>query len=376
MLLIAILIIIADRYKNNMSILTKPILYNGFKVSEDIIVIRRIERIFFTEVYLLSDERFLYLFTSLNPEEMLARNREYDIVTLINKNKKYLGVIINEHSHEKMISIIDDLTVLRGLDAVAGMKPLKVLLRDEVIAPLVDPEKFKKFKLGIPNGILLFGPPGCGKTFIVRKLAEELGYNFVEMPPSSVATSYVHGAVGNIGKVFEIAKLRAPSIIFIDEIEGLVPKREELGSHADTKKEEINEFLLQLNNAGHNKILVVGASNRPHMIDSAIMRSGRMDKRIYVTVPDFEARRDMFRISLFGRPYHKGINFNKLAEMTKNYTGSDLELIVTEAARAAVSQNQDMINEAHLINAIKKNTASISLEEIKYYEKFLNFQRF
>jgi len=264
---------------------------------------------------------------------------------------------------------------LRGFDCVAGMKELKSLLINDVIEPLLNPEKFKKFKLSIPNGILLYGPPGCGKTFIVKKLSEEIGYNFIELNPSSVATSYVHGAVGNIAKVFEMAKLQAPSIVFIDEIEGLLPKREELGSHADTKKEEINEFLLQLNNAGVNKTLVVGATNRPQMIDSAILRAGRMDKRIFVPPPDFEARKEMFRICLSGRPYDKEIDFEKLAEMTDNYVSSDIELIVTEAARMAVIRDKNLIDEKMMIEAVQKCTPSISLEEIAFYDQFANLER-
>lgn len=335
----------------------------------------RIERIFFTEIYSLSNDKFLYVFTNLRPEETVDRAKKYDLIKLDVAGKKYLGVITDEHANEKISDIIDDLTVLRGFDCVAGMKPLKNLLINEVIEPLLNPDKYKKFKLGIPNGILLFGPPGCGKTFIVKKLAEELGYNFVEMSPSSVATPWVHGAVGNIGKVFEMAKLQAPSIVFIDEIEGLVPKREELTASADIKKEEINEFLLQLNNAGANKILVVGATNRPHMIDTAILRSGRMDKRIYVGPPDPEARRDMFRICLSGRPYDKDIDFEKLAKMSENYVGSDLELVVTEAARAAVSQDKSMIDEKMLVDAIKKFTPSVTDEQIAYYDQFKNLER-
>lgn len=361
-----------------MSIPSKPILHNGFHVRDGLAVKNRIERIFFTEVYSLSDGhslKYLYLFTNIKPEEVIDRSKKYDLVTLDVAGKKYLGVINDDNSHEQITDIIDDLTTLRGFDCVAGMKPLKSLLINEVIEPLLNPEKFKKFKLGIPNGILLFGPPGCGKTFIVKKLADELGYNFVEMNPSSVATSYVHGAVGNIGKVFEMAKLQAPSIIFIDEIEGLIPKREELSSSADIKKEEINEFLLQLNNAGENKILVVGATNRPHMIDTAILRSGRMDKRIFVGPPDFEARKDLFKICLSGRPYEKDIDFEKLAKMSENYVGSDIELIVTEAARAAVSQDKNMIDEKMLIEAVKKFTPSISPEEIQYYSQFGDLER-
>lgn len=354
---------------------TKPILYNGFKVRDDITVKSRIERIFFTEIYSLSNDKFLYLFTNLRPEETVDRAKKYDLIKLDVAGKKYLGVITDEHANEKISDIIDDLTVLRGFDCVAGMKPLKSLLINEVIEPLLNPDKYKKFKLGIPNGILLFGPPGCGKTFIVKKLAEELGYNFVELNPSSVATPYVHGAVGNIGKVFEMAKLQAPSIVFIDEIEGLVPKREETNPFDNTKREEINEFLLQLNNAGTNKILVVGATNRPQMIDTAILRSGRMDKRIYVGPPDLEARRDLFRISLSGRPYDKDIDFEKLAKMSENYVGSDLELVVTEAARAAVSQDKSMIDEKMLIDAIEKFTPSVTEEQIEYYDQFRNLER-
>lgn len=354
---------------------TKPILHNGFKVRDDLTIKSRVERIFFTEVYLLSNEKFLYVFTNLKPEEIVDRAKKYDLVTLDVEGKKYLGVITEEHANEKISDIVDDLTILRGFDCVAGMKPLKNLLINEVIEPLSNPEKYKKFKLGIPNGILLFGPPGCGKTFIVKKLAEELNYNFIEMAPSSVATSFVHGAVGNIGKVFEMARLQAPSIVFIDEIEGLVPKREDLSGFSDTKKEEINEFLIQLNNAGQSKILVVGATNRPHMIDTAILRSGRMDKRIFVGPPDFEARRDMFRICLSGRPYDKDIDFGKLSEMTENYVGSDIELIVTEAARAAVSQDKNMVDEKMLADAIKKFTPSIDPDQIQYYEQFGDLQR-
>jgi len=358
-----------------MTNITKPLLHPGFKLKDKLSVVARVEKIFFTEVYSLSNNKFLFLFTNLQQDEVIDRSQKYELINLDVGGKKYLGVITDEHSHDKITAIIDDLTVLRGFDCVAGMRDLKAMLTTDVIEPLLNPEKFKKFKLGVPNGILLYGPPGCGKTFIVKKLAEQLGYNFIEMNPSSVATSYVHGAVGNIGKVFEMARLKAPSIVFIDEIEGLVPKREELSSSADIKKEEINEFLLQLNNAGASKILVVGATNRPHMIDTAILRSGRMDKRVYVGPPDFEARKEMFRICLAGRPYDKNIDFEKLAKMTDYYVGSDIELIVTEAARDAVAQDKSAIDEKTIEYAINKFKPSISPSEILYYTQFSDMER-
>jgi len=354
---------------------TKPILHNGFQITDKLSIQRRVERIFFTEVYLLNNEKYLYLFTDISKDEVLDRSKEYELITLSANGKVYLGVITENYSHEHVTDIINDLTVMSGFDSVAGMKDLKSLLINDVINPLRNPEKYKKFKLSIPNGILLYGPPGCGKTFLVKKLSEELNYNYTELSPSSVATPYIHGAVSNIAKVFEMAKLKAPSILFIDEIEGLVPKREELGSHAETKKEEINEFLLQLNNAGSNKVLVVGATNRPHIIDSAILRSGRMDKRIYVPPPDKEARKDMFQIFLFGRPYDKNIYFERLADMTENYVGSDIELIVTESARNAVINNKNLITEVMLLEAINKFKPSISKEEIDYFQQFQSLER-
>ena len=171
------------------------------------------------------------------------------------------------------------------------MHDLKQLFVKDVIRPLANPEKYEHFKLAMPNGILLYGPPGCGKTFIVRKLAEEMSYSFFEIKHSDIASPYIHGSTGKISKLFDRARLNAPAIVFVDEIEGIMPKRENLSENMQFKQEEINEFLMQLNDAGKNKILVIAASNRPHLIDTALLRSGRMDKRIFVSPPDFDARR-------------------------------------------------------------------------------------
>lgn len=353
---------------------TKPLLHNGFKIAGELAVKQRVERIFFAEVYALSDGSFLYLFPKLRPGAAPRQSR-HNLFQVAVGNEIFLAIIVPTHSRAQLATVSEDLSTTRGLDSVAGMKELKSLLVRDVINPLQNPEKYQKFKLSIPNGLLLYGPPGCGKTFIVKKLAEELRYGLFEMNPSSVGTPYVHGAVGNIAKVFEMARQDSPAIIFIDEIEGLIPKREELGAHADVKKEEINEFLLQLNNAGADKILVVGATNRPHMIDTAILRSGRMDKRIFVPPPDFEAREEMFRLCLQERPFSPSIDFKKLAALTEHYVGSDLELIVTEAARDAVTHDHAEIDEAALVRAIERVTPSLTQNEIDLYSEFADMER-
>lgn len=356
-----------------MSALSKPLLHTGFPIGSGLRVKRRVEKLFFTEVYELSDGRYLYVITNIRPDEVVGRKAKRDVITVA--GKEYPCAIVTEHSRQRLIGVTEALTTVRGLDSVAGMADLKRLLINDVINPLLSPEKYKKFRISIPNGILLYGPPGCGKTFIVKKLAEELSYSIFQLNPSSVATPYVHGAVSNIAKVFEMARAGAPAIVFIDEIEGLIPKREELSAHADIKKEEINEFLLQLNNAGDNKILVVGATNRPQMIDTAILRSGRMDKRILVPPPDFEARKEMFQLCLMGRPYDQAIDFEALARMTENYVGSDIELIVTEAAREAVIHDKTQIDEKLIMQVITRTTPSISRGEISTYAQFADIER-
>ncbi len=275
-----------------------------------------------------------------------------------------MGVIVDIHSKSKLFAIKEDLTVAKGFECVAGMQELKNLLTTDVINPLRNPEKFKKFKVSIPNGIILYGPPGCGKTFIVRKLAEELGYNFFEVKHSDLATPYIHGSVSNIGKVFSIAKQNAPAVVFFDEISGLVPDRKYLHESSSHKEEEIDEFLMQLNDAADNHILVVGATNYIERIDPAILRPGRFDKKIYVSPPDFEARKSLFKVGLANRPHDKNIDFEHLASLTDEFTCADIiEDVVESAARVAANLDKTWIDQKLLeeqINGIidsRKNIA-------------------
>ncbi|MBP9701412.1 MAG: ATP-binding protein [Candidatus Pacebacteria bacterium] len=345
--------LIADH--NNMAIQTKPILYNGFEVKDGVKIKSRIDKAFFTEIYELSNDSFFYLFLNLNPNEVIDRRGKYELIRVTVAAKEWIGVMVKNHSNQHLSLVIEELTTLRGFDNIAGMKELKQTLIAEVINPLRDPEKFKKFKVSIPNGILLYGPPGCGKTFIVRKLSEELGYNFFEVKHSDLATPFIHGSVGNIGKVFEMAKMNAPAIVFFDEISGLVPDRQNLHDSSSHKEEEINEFLIQLNDAADNNILVVGATNYINRIDQAILRPGRMDKKIHVPPPDKEARHELFKLGLSGRPHDKDIDFDKLTELTDGYSAADIiEGIVEGSARLAANLDKQSIDQELLEQEIKK----------------------
>ncbi len=325
---------------------SKPVLYNGFEVRKNLFVKNRIERVFFTEIYELSNGKYLFLFINLNPNDIVDRSEKYDILRIKNETESYIGVISDTFSKSQVFAIKEDLTLRKGFECVAGMNELKNLLTTDVINPLKNPEKFKKFKVSIPNGIILYGPPGCGKTFIVRKLAEELGYNFFEVKHSDLATPYIHGSVSNIGKAFSIAKQNSPAVVFFDEISGLVPDRAHLHESSSHKEEEIDEFLMQLNDAADNHILVVGATNYIDRIDPAILRPGRFDKKIYVPKPDSEARKSLFKVGLANRPHDKGIDFDHLANLTEGFTAADIiEDVVESAARYAANLDKTSIDQ-------------------------------
>lgn len=257
-----------------------------------------------------------------------------------------------------------------GLAKVAGMRELKELLLQEVIKPIRDPEPYKKYGLSIPNGILLFGPPGCGKTYIAKQLAEELGQFFIQIIPSEVASPYIHQSVLHIRDIFETAAERAPSILFIDEFEAMVPSRSELGGHQQHKAEEVNEFLAQLNACADKNIFVIAATNEPEKIDSAIRRTGRLDKLIYVGPPDQEAREEMLKLHLKNRPTDETIDLAELSKQLVGYAASDIKFLVDEAARLAMKTHSDISNETFL-SVIDKVPPSVTYDNEQYYQSFV-----
>jgi transitional endoplasmic reticulum ATPase len=233
-----------------------------------------------------------------------------------------------------------------GLSKVAGMHALKELLHREVVSPIRNPDPYHRYGLSIPNGILLYGPPGCGKTYIARQLAEELGHYFVEIIPSELASPYVHQSVIRIRELFDAAAEQAPAVMFIDEFEALVPTRAELGGHQQYKSEEVNEFLAHLNSCAEKRIFVIAATNQPEKIDPAVRRTGRLDKLIYVGPPDSEARREMLVLHLDGRPVAADFDYGGLADALGCYSASDIRFLVDEAARDALKKSERITNES------------------------------
>jgi transitional endoplasmic reticulum ATPase len=253
----------------------------------------------------------------------------------------------------------------KGFSAIAGMQELKNTIQLDVIDALNEKEKYAEYGLTIPNGMLLYGPPGCGKTFFAEKMAEEIGFNFYQIKPSDIQSKFVNASQENIKNLFDEAKQNAPSIIFIDELDALVPNRDTSNiSHMNTSA--VNEFLAQMNNCGDDGIFIVGATNRPNAIDPAILRSGRLDKHIYLPPPDFEARKLMFELYLKKRPTEIGLNYDELAKATENYVSSDIKFLCDEASRKALKDNL-RITKLIVLETVKNNKPSVSLQELNSY---------
>ena len=253
-----------------------------------------------------------------------------------------------------------------GFAAVAGMEELKQQMREEVIEPLHNPEEYHRYGVTIPNGMLLYGPPGCGKTFFAKHFAEEVGFNFMCITPATLKSRYVNATQENIAKMFKEAEENAPTVIFIDEMNELVPNRDDGNVH-EMSRSAVNEMLAQMDRTGEKGIFIIGATNYPNMIDPAILRAGRLDKKYYIGVPDIEARMALFRLYLNKRPYDFGLDYHQLADMTQGYVSADIQLIVNDASRNALRQHSKITME--LLKVAITNTApSLSNNELRKYE--------
>ncbi len=254
----------------------------------------------------------------------------------------------------------------KGFDAIAGLDDLKNEMRRSVIDILQNPEKAERYGAKLPNGMVLYGPPGCGKTFFAKHFAEEVGFNFILSTPSTLKSRYVNATQENIAKMFEDAEKNAPTIIFIDEINELLPNRDS-DSH-EMAKSAVNEMLAQMDRTGEKGIFIIGATNYPDMIDPAMLRSGRLEKKFYLPPPDSKLRKALFEMSLNQRKkvLDFGIDYDSLSNLTENYVSSDIESIVNEATSIAMADDSRITME--LLEKVIKSFKPFPKEELKKYQ--------
>ena len=246
-----------------------------------------------------------------------------------------------------------------GFAEIAGMDELKQSLSQRVLWPLRHAEKALQYRLQLPNGILFYGPPGCGKTYFSTKLAEELKWEMEFVSTASLGSAYQHETQGNIQKIFTKAEKYGHCVLCIDEIDGILSGRKE-GSTNSSHNDEVNEFLVQLNECHKRGILVIGTTNRKDIIDPAALRAGRFDLLIEVKEPDLEMRKRLFEMYLANRPLAEDIDIAELAEMSDGYASSDVPFVVNEAALFAAIADQP-ISQTHLTNVIKNHPSSLDI---------------
>ena len=261
---------------------------------------------------------------------------------------------------------------------IGDLEQVKQELKEAVEWPLKYPDVFKRLGIRPPRGILLYGPPGTGKTLLAKAVATESEANFISVKGPEVLSKWVGESEKAIREIFRKARETAPCIIFFDELDAIAPRR---GMHTDAGVTDriVNQILTEMDGIQILKgVVVIGATNRPDILDPALLRPGRFDRVIYVPPPDVEGRYQIFQIHTREMPLDDDVDLRKLAEMTEGYTGADIEAVCREAALIAVREDLNIkkVSMRHFVAALEKVKPSITPEQRREYEKILtDFRR-
>ncbi len=258
-------------------------------------------------------------------------------------------------------------------DEIGGLDELKQQLIEAVEWPLTQPKIFIRMGINPPKGILLYGPPGCGKTLLARAVATESTANFISIKGPELLSKWVGESEKAIREVFRKAKMAAPCIIFFDEFDSIAPMRGRHTSDSGVTEKVLSQFLTELDGLEVNKdIVVIAATNRPDILDPALIRPGRIDRILLVTAPDEKGTLEILKIFTKGMPLANNVNVENLNQMVKGFSGADIETFCREAAMIALRENirARKVSEDHFKEARKIVNSSITQEIIEWYNKF------
>jgi len=255
---------------------------------------------------------------------------------------------------------------------IGGLEGVKQLLVEAVEWPLRNADSFRRLGLDAPKGILLYGPPGTGKTMLAKAVANESEANFISVKGSALLSKWYGESEKKVEEIFRKARQVAPSIIFLDELDALVPVRGGAAGEPHVTERVVNQLLSEMDGLEElREVVVIGATNRPDIIDPALLRPGRFDELIMVPVPDKESRKKILQVHLQKAPLAEDVDIDELIDLTDQYTGADIASLVRKAGRLALREDMasEKIYQRHFLAALEEIGPSVTPDTMKYYAK-------
>ena len=256
-------------------------------------------------------------------------------------------------------------------DDVGGLEDVKCLLKEAVEWPLKNPESYRDIGVEAPKGVLLYGPPGTGKTLLAKAIAHESDANFITAKGSDLLSKWYGESEKRIAEVFMRARQVAPSIVFLDELDSLAPIRGISAGEPQVTARILNQLLSEMDGLEELRgVVVIGATNRPDIIDPALIRPGRFDELILVPIPDKGARREILKVHTKKMALAEDMDIEELVDLTDQYTGADLAAICKKAGRYALREelHAKNVKQKHFLKAIADTGPSVTPDTMKYYE--------
>ena len=267
---------------------------------------------------------------------------------------------------------------------IGALSEIREELRMAIMGPIKDPESYKRVGLSAPAGVLLYGPPGCGKTLLAKAISNDSGANFISIKGPELLNKFVGESERAVRQVFSRAAASSPCVIFFDEMDALCPKRDNESSSQSSER-VVNQLLTEMDGLeSRGNVFVIAATNRPDMIDPAMLRPGRLDKLLYVKLPNEQERISVLNTIARKTPMASDVNLEEIARLCENFSGADLAALVREAATCCLKEALQkgeknleslIVRRDHFKVALQKVPPSVSAKDLKIYDKIANSLR-